>query len=74
MPMRKIPEKQFAEMITWVMCAMAKGGGIGKCDPEHCVCGAEGRIVAGQIYGNGYGLVEFTKALKSNDHSLSTEQ
>lgn len=47
-------ESQFAELVTWAMCKMAAGGGPGKCDPNHCVCGEEGRQVAQELYSQGY--------------------
>jgi hypothetical protein len=49
-----LTESQFAELVTWSMCEMAAGGGPGKCDPTHCVCGAEGDSVAQKLYGKGY--------------------
>jgi hypothetical protein len=58
--MTDVSQEQFAEMVTWAMCEMAQGGGPGKCDPSHCVCGAEGEAVARSIYGNGYRLVPLT--------------
>lgn len=53
-----VDQDRFAALITWAMCRMAGGAGIGKCDPERCVCGAEGKTVAAELYGNGYVLTE----------------
>jgi len=33
--------ERVAQAITWALCV-----GKGKCDPEHCNCGAEGRVSA----------------------------
>jgi hypothetical protein len=63
--MTDITQERFAEMITWAMCRMANGGGPGKCDPAHCVCGAEGEAVARSVYGNGYVLVERGEGTKA---------
>lgn len=49
-----LTEDQVAELVTWAMCEMAGGAGEGKCDPERCVCGAEGRVVANRMYSEGY--------------------
>jgi len=50
-----VSEQEFADALTWAICKMADGGGRGKCDPDHtCVCGAEGRFIAREIYGSGY--------------------
>jgi hypothetical protein len=38
--------ERVARAITWALCANAGGAGPGKCDPEHCNCGQEGRAVA----------------------------
>lgn len=55
--MTEVPEKQFAERLTWAFCEASRGGGPGKCDPEYCVCGAEGREVAAIIYKAGWRMV-----------------
>ncbi len=54
-------EHEFAELVTWSMCKIADGGGPGKCDPFHCVCGIEGRVVARDLYSQGYLLVKGPK-------------
>lgn len=56
--MTDVPQDRFAEMVTWAMCSMASGGGPGKCDPDRCVCGAEGKAIAKVIYDNGYILTD----------------
>ena len=52
----EISESTLAELVTWAMCEMAQGGGPGKCSPDHCVCGAEGRFVARKLHESGYRL------------------
>lgn len=58
-----LTEDQFAELVTWSMCEMADGAGQNKgCDPERCVCGAEGKFVAKKLYSQGYKLHVITAA------------
>lgn len=54
--MNEISESTFSELVTWAMCKLAAGGGPGKCDPNHCCCGNEGRFVARELYEKGYRL------------------
>jgi hypothetical protein len=67
--MNEISESSFADLVTWAMCKMADGGGPGKCDPEHCVCGAEGRFVARRLHEMGFRLY----SLKSGNDCGSVE-
>ncbi len=59
--MAYVSEERFADLVTWVMCRMASGGGPGKCDPSHCVCGTEGKVVARALHHDGYRLLEIEK-------------
>lgn len=45
-----------AKFLADRLCEIA-GGAVGKCDPEHCVCGGEGRELAKAIEASGYAIV-----------------
>jgi hypothetical protein len=47
-----------SDILAWAICAAAGGAGPGKCDLDHCVCGAEARQLHAVLAERGYAIVK----------------
>lgn len=45
-----------AEALAWAMCAANQGGGPGRCDLDHCVCGGDAAAVIVALRMSGWAL------------------
>jgi hypothetical protein len=51
------------EVVLWALCAATGGEGKGKCDPDHCGCGAEARGILAALNAAGYVICHFRNVL-----------
>lgn len=74
LPASPAVEGELVEALTWAMCAESGGGGKGKCNPDHCACGAEARGVVKELSKAGYTLSRLSDNPAADLHRPQSDQ